>query len=331
MSSFMPQLKPRFRIGIITLMAILAIIAYYSSGYFFVYNNDAYVDANLIHIASNVSGHITYVGVTDNQTVTKGRVLPQLDQRPFTLGVLHAKARLVQAIAQKHLLQSELKKAQADIDAKQAAYALAQREWQRYHVLYQQRVVSHEQMNEKTEQRQVAQAVLIQAQEEKDCLIKSVAVDDAAIAQARSQLALKEYDLNQSTLRAPANGRINHLRVYPGDYAQAGQTLFGFINAHSWHIIANIRESNLVGIHPGKQVWVYLASRPWHLYRGTVTSIGGGVAREPLKPNPGLPYATPVTSWIRYDYRIPVHIVLPKLPHTLRLYMGTDAKVFAFL
>ena len=325
------QLKKRtFRFLLIIGVVCVLIVLYYSSGYFFIYNNDAYVDADLVNITTTVSGPIAKVAVKDNQHVKKGTLLVQLLQTPFDLNIRHAKSCLNQAMAEKALLQVELHQAKATVMVKQAQLKLATLEWHRFNKLYQKQAISKERRDEKNEQYQIAQAELVQAQQAVAQVQHRYPVEQAKVGQAMSMLGLRKYEKSQSTLYAPTDGLVNHLSVYHGDYSNAGTTLFGFINDHSWRVVANIKESNLVGIHPGKSVWVYLSSRPWHLYRGVVQSIGHGVARQVNPPNPGLPYIKPITNWIRYDYRIPIRIVLTPMPRNLRLHMGTDAKVFVF-
>ena len=326
----MPLKKRTFRFVLVIAVVCVAILLYYSSGYFFIYNNDAYVDADLVNVTPTVSGPIAKVAVQDNQRVKKGALLLQLLQTPFDINIRHAKSTLDQAVAEKALLQVELTQAKATVKVKQAQLQLATLEWHRFTKLYQKQAVSKEQRDEKTEQYRIAQAELVQAQQAVAQVQQRYPVEQAKVAQAMSLLGLREYEKSQSTIYAPTDGLINHLRVYRGDYAQAGTTLFGFIDDRSWRVVANIKESNLVGIAPGKTVWVYLSSRPWHLYRGVVQSIGHGVARQVNPPNPGLPYIKPVTNWIRYDYRIPVRIRLHPMPRNLRLHMGTDARVFVF-
>ena len=118
---------------------------------------------------------------------------------------------------------------------------------------------------------------------------------------------------------------INNLRVYSGDRVDTNQPLFGLIEKNSWRIVANIKESNLVGITPGKKVLLYIASIPWWLHIGTIESIGVGVARSKDQDNAAMPYVKPTTSWIRYAYRVPVRIRLDNPPP--QLYVGTNAKI----
>ena len=62
----------------ITLLAVMIVLFYYSSGYFIVYNNDAYVHADVVRVSTGVEGIIDDIHVHDNQAVKKGDLLLKL-------------------------------------------------------------------------------------------------------------------------------------------------------------------------------------------------------------------------------------------------------------
>lgn len=324
------RLLPRkHRVLTLLIIVILIILAYYSSGYFFIYNNDAYVDADWVKVAFSVPGTIDKVYVKDNQSINKNALMISLVPRKFLLSIAAAKAQLNQIVEQQALVNIKAKIAQTNIKVKQAQATLAKLEWQRYQKLLNKHSVSKEQYDQKYEIYQVQQNEWIKSKQVYRRILQQQKVLAAQIAHAVSNLGLAEYHYEQSQLRAPNDGYINNLRVYAGDHANIGQPLFSLISSHSWRIVANIKETNLVGLYPGKKVWVYLSSHPWHIYRGIVASIAHGVARTATPGNAALPYVEPVTSWIRYAYRFPVRIKLIHFPKNQRLHMGADAKVFA--
>src|SRR5699024_5220377 len=56
--------------------------------------NDAYVYADTIQVAPEVSGRIVAMPIQDNQKVEKGQLLFQIDPRPFKLQLKQAQAEL---------------------------------------------------------------------------------------------------------------------------------------------------------------------------------------------------------------------------------------------
>ena len=207
---------------------------------------------------------------------------------------------------------------------------MAELEFNRYKKLLQDGVVAQNDFDVRQEQFAVTRAQLLKAEKVLANIQSQEPVYAASIRQWRAKLANARYNLQLSRVYAKEDGYINNLRVYPGDYADIGDTLFGFVNADTSYIIANIKESNLPLMIPGKTVWVYLSNYPWHLYRGEIISLGRAVSRSAVESNPAVPYVEPITSWIRYDYRIPVRIHLLDFPADKQLYIGVDARILAY-
>lgn len=309
---------------------LIFIVGYYSSGYFFIYNNDAYVSANVIKITPIVSGLITQIHVKDNQQVKKDELLVTLDQEPFNIAIDNAQALVSQAVAQQDLLGTQLKEAQAGIEISDAQAKFAKLEFERYQILQKKNSVSKNDLDSKQEEYNIARATLEKSQLTYQDLLKRTPLDKALVQQQEAALRQAKYNLDMSQIHAPSDGYINNLKVYAGDYANQATPLFGFISQGSEHVIANIKESNLVSLTKDTLVWVYLSNNPWTLYRGKVTSLGRGVSRSSTEPDPSLPYVEPITNWIRYEYRIPVRIKLIDFPKNKNLPIGIDARVIIF-
>ncbi|CAA0124172.1 Multidrug resistance protein MdtN [BD1-7 clade bacterium] len=311
----------------ITSTVVALILLYYSSGYFIVYNNDAYVHADIVRVSTGVPGIIDKVHVSDNQFVEAGDPILTLEQEPFIYAVAHAASALDKAQAEYALLDTQADEAAAQINIAESRNALAKLEFERYKNLLKDGVIAQNDFDERQEQYAITQATLVKAHKVLTNIEQQRPVYAADIKLWQSQLAEAEYDLALSRIVARNDGFINNLRVYPGDYANTGDALFGFVNTRTDYIIANIKESNLPLIHPGKHVWVYLSSQPWRLWQGKVASVGRAVSRSAVHSNAALPYVEPITSWIRYDYRIPVRIYLLDYPDDRPLYIGLDARV----
>src|SRR5215472_2325937 len=57
--------------------------------------DDAYLQADLVHMAPDVSGRIVELDVRDNQQVRKGQVLFRIDPEPYKLHVDQARAAVL--------------------------------------------------------------------------------------------------------------------------------------------------------------------------------------------------------------------------------------------
>ena len=311
---------------------ILFYLVYYSSGYYFVYNNDAYVFANVSRVSPVVSGKIDKIYVHDNQYVKQGQLLVELDQTPFINAVEYTKGMLLDHQYKLQQLTSSINEQKAEIKVIEAQLKLSNIEWERFKKLSEQGAASIEKFDIKKAKYHVMEAELEKAKQTLINKQKEKAVLKSLIKAYEGKLGIAKYNLAHSKIYADKDGYINHLRIYDGDFAKEGQALFGLVEIGSWQVIANIKSNNLPIVKPGKRVWVYIASRPWHVYEGTIHSVGRAVARESAPEDAALPYVKPVLSWIRYPYRMPVRIDLEDWPigddQSPSLYMGTDARVF---
>ncbi|MEM8561421.1 MAG: HlyD family secretion protein [Pseudomonadota bacterium] len=315
---------------IVGVTLLIVTLLYSLSGYIFVYNNNAYVSADVVRIAAGVSGIVSKVPVEDNSFVKEGSLLLSLDQVPFQLNVQSARARLSKALAEQRNLSLETAEKRSELEIQKAQNQLAAENLARYKKLFEAGDLSRQDFDERQEQYTVTELQTAQAQQAFDLSQQQSDIYAAEVKDLKSSLGVAQYQLQISQLYAPTDGYVNNLKIFRGGYVNSGDTLFGFINRDTTRIVANIKDTNLAMLHPGKRVWVYLANYPWRFFKGEVESLGRGVSRSESTEDPALPYIEPVTSWIRYSYRIPVRINLVNFPEDKQLFVGADARVFVF-
>ncbi|MEF0943264.1 HlyD family secretion protein [Rhizobium sp. BR 362] len=300
--------------GIACLVALWAVWQVWTS--FVAYTDDAYVTTNFVTVAPQVTGAVVSVNVANDQEVRRGDLLAVIDKVPFQLVVDQRKAAVQDAVANHKLVNDELRAAQDRLTA--ATVALQQAgDDQKQVALTAADMISA---------RQREQAA---AQDAVDKASQSVASQDAIVAQAKAALALAEWQLGQTDIRAPADGTVNNLAISVGDTASAGKPLVGIVDAAGWRIVANYKENYIRNLEPGKAAWVWLDTHPWRLYRARIEGVSRGISRGPDQDGI-LPYVAPTTDWIRLKRRFPVTLRLIDPPSDLTLYMGSDASTLIF-
>jgi membrane fusion protein, multidrug efflux system len=70
--------------------------------------SDAYIQAYIVNMASEVSGRVVELNVRDNQQVKEGEVLFQIDPKPYQLSVDQARAAVRTLEAQLAIMTSEV-------------------------------------------------------------------------------------------------------------------------------------------------------------------------------------------------------------------------------
>ena len=295
--------------------------------------DDAYLQADLVHMAPDVSGRIVELNVRDNQAVHKGDVLFRIDPDPYRMRVDQARAA-VQGLEAKLALTadqvaSQTSKADAaerGIGSAEAQRALASSTLGRMEPLLGRGFVTAQQVDQARTARRTAQIALQQAQLQADEARQAIINTKPTAAElegARATLALAERDLNKTVVRAPCDGRITALDIAAGEFAATGHPLFTIIDTENWYAIGNFRETDLVGIEPGQRATVYVMAQPSRPVPGKVDSLGWGVASDVSATFGGLPHVERTLNWVRIAARFPVRVLLDAPPDDLMRYGAT--------
>jgi multidrug efflux system membrane fusion protein len=281
--------------------------------------DDAFVRADTIGVAPQVSGRIVRLRVHDNQAVKKGDVLFEIDPVPYQHTLARTRAALDGLEKQIGLTRRDVRAQQlgaaaaqanigrAEAQARQAADTLA-----RIEPLLAKEYVTAEQVDQARTARRSAEAALQVSRRDAEKAAAAVSGVDALVAklgEARAAVAMAEYDLDHAVMRAPFDGRVIDLDIAEGEFAATGRRLFTLVDTRKWYVIANFRETALKGIQPGMTAEVYLMSDPDRHFTGTVHSIGFGVFPEEGGSSAnGLPRVPRSINWVRVAQRFPVRI-----------------------
>ena len=281
--------------------------------------DDAYVRADTIGVAPQVSGRIIRLRVHDNQSVKKGDVLFEIDPIPYRHSLERARAALDSLDKQIGLSQRDVNAqqfgaaaakaniARAQAQARQAADTLA-----RIEPLLAKEYVTPEQVDQARTARRSAEAALQVARRDAEKAAAAVSGVDALVAklgELRAAVAMAEYDLEQTVVHAPFDGTVIDLNIAEGEFAATGRPLFTLIDTQNWYVIANFRETALNRIRPGMAAELYLMTDPSRRFAGTVHSIGFGVFPEEGGASAnGLPRVPRSINWVRVAQRFPVRI-----------------------
>jgi multidrug efflux system membrane fusion protein len=281
--------------------------------------DDATVFANFIGIAPQVDGPVVRLNVADNQFVTKGTLLYEIDERPYQYALetaLSEQAALEGQIADEQrriaalgsavsVAQANIHRAEADVADAEQGVSRARAEWSyasnnlhRLEPLLAKKFVTVDQVD-KARSSEIAQAeALRQAQSQLQLAQAEVKAALAQHQQARHAVTTLEplitqrgakaaaikkaqYDLENCRVYAPFDARVTNLTISEGAYAHVGQQVFTLIDARTWWVLANFREGQLKNIMPGMRVDVYVMSRPNQRFSGVVESVGFGVTPDP--------------------------------------------------
>jgi membrane fusion protein, multidrug efflux system len=288
--------------------------------------DDAFIDARTITISSQLNARVIDVPVTDNQVVTAGTVLVQLDRSDFQAATDQGKAQVDQAQANIANLQAQIAAQQARIDQAnkqvaqaQAALTFAQQEDERYERLVKAGSVTVETAQQNHSNFLQAQATYAAAEANAIATTKQLPVLQSQALQAQAQLeqqragfAQAKVNLDRTVITAPVDGYVTQLTAAKGMYAAAGQALMMFVPRDVW-ITANFKETQLASLRPGQPVDIAVDAFPDRTFKGHVDSVqaGSGTAFSLL------PAQNATGNYVKIVQRVPVKIVFDRPPDLL--------------
>lgn len=283
------------------LVAALAIIAawlvwnYYTQS---PWTRDGKVRAEQVGVTPQVSGSILQLNVRDNQLVKAGDVLFRIEDTPYKIALLNARAQLAKAKAEVARAQAEQKKAASDAS-------------RRRHL--SQNFISAEDLENANTALNTATTNLEAAK--------------AVVGVAQATLDHAQWQLTQTEIKAPVDGWVTNLSTRVGDYAAVGHPVFALVDSRSFYVVGYFEETKLRNIRPGDSAQIILYSSKQKL-QGHVSSIGRAIVDQSVESGGDLvANIKPNIPWVRLAQRVPVRIEFDHLPPDTILVSGTTCTV----
>ncbi|QBR03711.1 HlyD family secretion protein [Paraburkholderia pallida] len=299
--------------GCMLLVAAALMRAIWQTYMYSPWTRDGRVRADVINISTDVSGLVAEVRVRDNQMVHKGDVLYVLDPYRFRYAVDQANADVNRAKAQ-------LQQASAQARGAEFESIMRQDRAQRRAKLSGD-VISEENRSDFALEAKQSSSVL-------DAARAAYTVAEAALQAAMVRQETARLDLERSEVKAPTDGFITNLNLWPGDYANAGVAKMAMIDSNSFWVYGYFEETKIQGVHIGDRARVRLMGRNVEI-DGHVDSIARGIVDRdnPTGASELLANVDPIFTWVRLAQRVPVRIRLGKVPEDVHLVMGMTCSV----
>ena len=323
-----------FKINRKKLSILLAIIAaivlgsmyYFYENKYYPSTDDAYIDANIPYIASQITGEVATVNVLNHQAVTKGTVLFTINPTPFQDALDQAQAQYLVAQQQYKADQEDIKVADANLASAQAELILTQKNTGRMQKLVKEGYASVQDGDQAIANLKSAQASL-------DGDIANLAEAQENLLTQGSQIKVAEANLNTAQLNlsytivtAPINGIVSDLTLRPGMVVTAGNNLFAMVNSVSeYWVDANYKETQLARIKAGQAATIQLDLYPGVVFKGVVQSISAADGTTFSL----LPAENASGNWVKITQRFIVKIIIPHstLQEEYPLRVGASAEV----
>ena len=241
------------------------------------------VTGKVVEVTPNVTGQIISIPVNPNVPVKKGDVLFLIDQAPFQYKVTQLQASLAAARQQVQVLKSNYQQATANVvgldaqvkyntkrlaDIQKLSEEGANTEFKEQDTQVQFETV--------TAQFNAAKATQQSAKLALDSEIGGV---NTTVAQIQAQLENAEWELLQTTIRAPGDGYVTVVALAVGDRALQARSAMSFIVENEITLVGMFSQNGFQTIKEGAAVDIVFDNVPGRIYHAKVTAIPRGIGQ----------------------------------------------------
>jgi membrane fusion protein (multidrug efflux system) len=331
--------RPRrrwLRRGLLILGPVLAVTggtALYLTGGRYVSTDNAYVRADKLNIATDVSGIVSAIEVRDNQRVERGQVLFRLDQEPFRITLAGAEAELGNVRNEIATLQATYRQTLAQVEQARTDIEFTTTNFVRQQDLARRGIAAQATFDQARRDLDQARDRVTVAQRQAEATLAQLGglADDPVernprFLAARARVDNAQRDLGRTVVAAPMAGIVTNVSALQvGQYLPAAQAGFSLVSTeHAW-IEANPKETDLTFLLPGNPATVTVDTYPGRTWQARVDSVSPATGAEFSV----LPAQNSSGNWVKVVQRIPMRLEIeaPADAPPLRAGMSVDVSV----
>ena len=276
-------------------------ISKYTHGQHHEETDNAHIEANISPVIPRISGYVADVKVSDNQRVRKGDTLIVLDNRDLKIRLEQAEAALATAQSNLGAARSTSTAASANIatsrgavgtinaqiEAAKVAVWRATQDYNRYANLIKDHSITQQQYEQALAAKQTAESQLQVLQQQRaqatqqtaavtsqsGATSQQIGVAGSVVKQRQVDVEDAKLNLSYSVITAPADGLVSKVNVQPGQFIQAGQSLFSIVLNNEMWVVANFKETQFNRMKIGQKVTINIDAFPKHDFEAQVTSF----------------------------------------------------------
>lgn len=273
-----------------------------------------------VSVGAVITERVARIPVDEGQSVRAGDVLIVLDDRDERAALAQARAAVDQAEARlRQLSEVGLPSAREGLAQAEANLRLARQQYERNEELHRKGFISAAALDDARRNLDVAQSQLAAAKVVVATNLPSGsdhAAATSALAQARATLAAALVKLEQTVIRAPADGVLIAREVEAGDVVQPGHELMVLAPAGETQIDVRIDEKHLAQLEPGQHAFASADAVPAERFAAVLFYINPGV--DSLRGSVEIKLRVPdPPAYLRQDMTVSVDIEVARHTGTL--------------
>lgn len=228
------------------------------------YTDNAYLEAEISSVSSEVSGIISEILVEENNKVTHGQIIAKIKDDDYranyekTLATLERAKRDIEIIDQNiKLAQIEQTKAKESLEFAETNLKFTQVDYNRIQALSKDNYASKQKLDSteialEKAKNEFSQAKLnMQSSQEKLALLELQRLSSIAKHTTTAQeVILAKRNLDNTLIRSPIDGTVGNSSLKLGNYITAGVVLFAVI-PEKLYVKANFKETQVTNFKTG--------------------------------------------------------------------------------
>ncbi|AQS50222.1 hypothetical protein BMG03_20140 (plasmid) [Thioclava nitratireducens] len=284
---------------------------------------DAYVQAHVVTVTAEVTGKVTAVHVTENQRVTAGDPLFDLDDTVYKNAVTQAQAQVEAASEAMGSYTKQIEAASALLESATIANDAAQSQLGRVQRLFNDGSAAQASLDQARSAAAQTESGLRAAQAQQAQARAALVANRDTLVSAQAALQTAQLNLDRTKVTSPVDGWVSNITLREGTVVTAYAPLFSMVDNGEWWVDANFKETDLPRITEGQPVTITIDMLPGTTLTGKVGSIGRGSGSTFAL----LPAENASGNWVKVTQRFPVRIELGSTDPGLRVGASTSVRV----
>ena len=281
-----------------------------SLGQYTPYSKEAFVQSYVVQMAPEYGGRVKEVFITSNTPIKKGDPLFQMDPEPWQNKVNEYEAHLASAGTNVQKLAQQIVEARAGAARTKATLKGSLAKYDMLSKAAVKNAVSKMRL-EQIEQRVAALKAQLQGdkaavREAQLAFDSEVGDEHTEIAEVLAKLGTAKYHLQNTIIRAPSDGYVSNLQLYPGAFTRLKKPVLTFINSEQYWIAAKMDQRGIQRVRTGDHAEIAFDMYPGKVFPAKVVSVIWAAGNAQGVPSGEIPKEGAVSGG--FDFMVRLHL-----------------------